>query len=83
MVALGSGVIIQLVARRSGWAPRAGGIGALLAAVGFGLAVAADANHSLVAFVATAIVLGTAYGLCLRNGLVDVETMAPARPGGC
>lgn len=82
LVALGSGVIIQLVARRSGWGPRAGGIGAMLAAAGFGLAVAADANHSLVAFVATAIVLGTAYGLCLRNGLVDVETMAPAPARG-
>jgi hypothetical protein len=42
----------------------------------------ADANHSSVAFVATALVLGTAYGLCLRNGLVDVETMAPAPARG-
>jgi hypothetical protein len=33
-------------------------------------------------FLLIAVVLGIAYGLCLREGLIDIETMSPARLRG-
>jgi MFS family permease len=79
---LTSGVVIQMVARRRGWGPSAGAAGALAAAIGFGTVAAAGARPSLAVFVAVALVLGIAYGLCLRQGLVDVETLSPPRLRG-
>jgi MFS family permease len=79
---LSSGVTIQMVARRRGWGPRAGAAGALAAAIGYGTVAAAGATPPLAAFVAVALVLGVAYGLCLRQGLVDVETLSPPRLRG-
>jgi MFS family permease len=79
---LTSGVAIQMIARRRGWGPRAGAAGALAAAIGYGTVAAAGATPPLAAFVAVALVLGVAYGLCLRQGLVDVETLSPPRLRG-
>jgi hypothetical protein len=79
---LTSGVLIQMVARRRGWGPRAGAAGALAAAIGFGTVAVAGATPPLAVFVAVALVLGIAYGLCLRQGLVDVETLSPPRLRG-
>ncbi|BBY64049.1 MFS transporter [Mycolicibacterium helvum] len=79
---LTSGVAIQMVARRRGWGPSAGAAGALAAAIGFGAVAAAGATPPLAVFVAVALVLGIAYGLCLRQGLVDVETLSPPRLRG-
>lgn len=76
-LALGTGVAAQVVARRSDWGPRAGVVGALLAAVGFSLATVVDASADVALFVVTSVVLGSAYGLCLRAGLVDVENLTP------
>lgn len=74
---LGTGVATQVIARRADWGPRAGVVGAVLAAVGFVLAAVVDATAGIGLFVLASVVLGTAYGLCLRAGLVDVEALAP------
>ena len=79
---LTSGVVIQMIARRRGWGPRAGAAGALATAIGFGTVAVAGARPPLAVFVAVALVLGIGYGLCLRQGLVDVETRSPARLRG-
>ncbi|TDO14913.1 MFS transporter [Mycobacterium sp. BK086] len=79
---LTSGVVIQMIARRRAWGPRAGAVGALAAAIGFGAVAAAGPRPALAVFVAVALVLGIAYGLCLRQGLVDVETRSPPRLRG-
>lgn len=76
-VTLGTGVGIQIAARRAGWGHRAGIVGALLAAGGFALAAVVDATSDVALLAVTALVLGSAYGLCLRAGLVDVEELTP------
>lgn len=82
-LSLGTGVVVQLVGRRFGQGrPREGCVGAGLAAIGFCCATVAVASGSIIAFVLTATVLGAAYGLCLRDGLIDVETMAPSAGRG-
>lgn len=77
VLALGSGVVIQIFARRNAWGPRAGVTGALLAAAGLLLMAVAGSDPNPVEFVAASILLGSGYGLCLREGLLDVETYAP------
>ena len=81
-LALGTGVAVQVVARRVEWGPQAGIVGAVLAAVGFALAARVDASADLTLFVVTSVVLGSAYGLCLRSGLVDVEVLTPTEHRG-
>ncbi len=81
-VTLTAGVGIQMVARRRGWRRSAGIVGAAVAALGFGAVVAAGENPSLAVFLLIAVVLGIAYGLCLREGLIDIETMSPPRLRG-
>lgn len=81
-VTLTTGVAVQMAARRWAWGPRAGVVGALAAGVGFGTVAAAGASPSLVLFLAVAAVFGVGYGLCLRQGLVDIETLAPTRLRG-
>lgn len=81
-LALGTGVAVQLVARRAEWGARAGVAGAVLAAGGFALAAAVDASAGLALFVVSSVVLGAAYGLCLRSGLVDVEALTPQQHRG-
>lgn len=81
-LALGTGVAVQVAARRAGWGPRAGIAGALLAAVGFAVAARTDTHPGVALFVVTSVVLGSAYGLCLRAGLVDVEAFTPPEHRG-
>ncbi len=81
-VTLGAGLIVQIIARRREWGPFAGVAGAALAAAGFCLAAAAGSEPSMTMFLVCAVVLGSGYGLCLREGLVDVETLAPAASRG-
>jgi Major Facilitator Superfamily len=76
-VTLTAGVVVQMAARRWAWGPWAGVAGALAAATGFGLVAAAGATPSLAVFLIVAVVLGLGYGLCLRQGLFDVETLSP------
>jgi len=75
---LSSGVVIQMIARRWQWGPTAGIAGAVAAAIGFGVVAVAGSQPSLTIFLLSAVVLGVGYGLCLRQGLVDVETLSPA-----
>lgn len=81
-LALGTGVAVQLAARRGEWGPHAGTVGALLAAAGFCLAARVDARPDLVSFVVASVVLGSAYGLCLRAGLLEVELFTPPQRRG-
>ena len=76
-ITLTAGVGIQMIARSRMWGPRAGVAGASAAAIGFAIAAAAGSTPSPLVFLLTTVVLGIGYGLCLRQGLVDVETLSP------
>lgn len=76
-VTLTSGVLVQMAARRWEWGAWAGSAGALAAATGFGVVAASGDRPSLAVFLTVALILGIAYGLCLRQGLFDVETLSP------
>ncbi|HKO28561.1 MAG TPA: MFS transporter [Solirubrobacteraceae bacterium] len=71
-----AGVLIQPLARRF----EAGALPGLIV-MGAGLALAALAAHARVDWLLfpCAIVLGSAYGLCLVAGLVEVQRLAPTR----
>lgn len=81
-LALGTGVAVQMTARRADWGPFAGIAGAGLAAVGFAVAAVVDTTEGVGLFVVASVVLGSAYGLCLRAGLVDVEMLTPPEHRG-
>ncbi|GAA3171550.1 MFS transporter [Rhodococcus baikonurensis] len=78
---LGAGILVQTAARHRNWGPQAGTVGAALAALGYLLVAVGGARPALGLFIVCALVLGTAYGLCLREGLLDLESLAP-RPRG-
>lgn len=82
VLALGSGVVVQAVARRRSFGPRAGIAGALCAAAAFGGSAAAGPSLPLVAFLPLCVLFGSAYGLCLREGLLDIESLAPVARRG-
>lgn len=82
VVTLGSGVVVQMIARRGAWGPRAGICGALLSMSGLLLVALAGSDPSPAAFLGASILLGSGYGLCLREGLLDVETFAPTARRG-
>src|SRR5699024_5004777 len=77
VLALGTGILAQVGTRRiAGWRPL-GVIGAALAALAFVIAGTAGGRMTMTTFVLCSIVLGCAYGLCLGQGLGDVERLAP------
>ena len=76
-LSLGAGIGVQALARRRAWGPRTGVVGALLSAVGFTTAAVAGAHIGIATLVVVCLLMGAAYGLCLREGLLDVETLAP------
>lgn len=81
ILGFGAGIGAQALARRFAWGPIAGVCGAGLAAAGF--TVTAYVQHPPVwLFLVAIVVLGTAYGLCLREGLVDVDLLAPVATRG-
>ena len=82
VVAFGSGLIIQALGRHFHFGPVSGVIGAVCSATGFALTALGGATPSLVVFVVAAIFLGLAYGLCLREGLLDVDTFSPPEKRG-
>ena len=73
---LGAGILVQTAARHRNWGPQAGTVGAALAARGYCLVAVGGAHPALGLFIVCALVLGTAYGLCLREGLLDLESLA-------
>lgn len=76
-LSLGSGITVQTVARIRGWGPRAGIVGALCSVTGFVVSALAGTHMAIATLVVVCVVMGSAYGLCLREGLLDVETLAP------
>lgn len=77
-----AGLVVQILGRRFGWGPRAGIGGILLASAGLALAGAGGAAPPLWIFGLASVVLGSAYGLCLQQGLLDIGRLAaPERQG--
>jgi MFS family permease len=74
--------LIQVIARARTWGPQAGTVGALLAALGYAASAVAPATISLTAGLPLLLVLGCASGLCLREGLIDLQVSAPRRARG-
>ena len=73
---------IQVLARARRWGPQTGTVGALLAALGFVLTAVAPPTITPILGLSLAVVLGSAAGLCLREGLIDLEAAAPQRLRG-
>jgi MFS family permease len=76
-LSLSSGIAVQALARSRGWGPGAGVAGAALSASGFLIAALAGEQLGIATMVVVGLLMGLAYGLCLREGLLDVETLAP------
>lgn len=76
-LAFTAALIAQTLGRRYGWGPKAGVIGALLGAAGLVSTGLGAQSPPIWLFVGATLLLGTAYGLCLREGLLDVEAYAP------
>ena len=81
-LALSFGIAVQGVARSRGWGPRAGVAGAAFSACGFGVAAVAGEQIGIATMVTVCVLMGLSYGLCLREGLLDVETLAPGNQRG-
>ena len=79
---LGTGIVVQALARRLRWGPGAGAVGAASAAAGLALAAVGGATPGLALVLVAFVLLGTGYGLCLRAGLVDLTTFSPAAVRG-
>lgn len=73
---------VQALARRGQWGPRAGVVGALGATGGMALIAVGGARPSAAVFLAATALLGLAYGLCLREGLLDVDEYTPPEKRG-
>lgn len=74
--------VIQVLARVFRWGPHAGTTGAVLAALGYAVTATAPPTISLALGLPLFVVLGCASGLCLREGLIDLEAAAPQRIRG-
>ena len=73
---------VQALARRGQWGPRAGVVGALGATGGMALIAVGGARPSAAVFLAATALLGLGYGLCLREGLLDVDEYTPPEKRG-
>ncbi|MEE6178260.1 MFS transporter [Mycobacterium sp. 050134] len=82
LVVNGISGVIQVVARIGNWGPQAGTAGAVLAAIGYVGAVVAPPTMSSAIGLPLLLILGCASGLCLREGLIDLQIAAPARLRG-
>ncbi|QOK23996.1 MFS transporter [Janibacter indicus] len=82
VLSLGTGVLAQVGMRRVGGWRGLGVVGAALATTGYVSAGAAGAQVGLATFVVCSVILGCAYGLCLGQGLRDVERLAPLASRG-
>lgn len=74
--------VIQVLARALRWGPHAGTAGAALAALGYAVTAMAPPTMSLPLGLSVFVILGCASGLCLRDGLIDLEAAAPRRVRG-
>jgi MFS family permease len=69
--------VVQVLARALRWGPQAGTAGAVLAALGYALAAMAPPALTPALGLPLFLILGCASGLCLREGLIDLEAAAP------
>ncbi|OSC30267.1 MFS transporter [Mycobacterium vulneris] len=69
--------VVQILARALRWGPQAGTAGAVLAALGYATAAIALPALTPALGLPLLLVLGCASGLCLREGLIDLEAAAP------
>ncbi|OBB94092.1 MFS transporter [Mycobacterium sp. 852002-40037_SCH5390672] len=69
--------VVQVLARALRWGPQAGTAGAVLAAIGYAVAAVAPPALTPPLGLPLLLVLGCASGLCLREGLIDLEAAAP------
>ncbi|OBH42295.1 MFS transporter [Mycobacterium mantenii] len=69
--------VVQVLARALRWGPQAGTAGAVLAALGYTMAALAPPAVTPALGLPLLLVLGCASGLCLREGLIDLEAAAP------
>lgn len=69
--------VVQILARALRWGPQAGTAGAVLAALGYATAAIAPPTLTPGLGLPLLLVLGCASGLCLREGLIDLEAAAP------
>lgn len=82
VIGFGVALVIQAIARRREFGPRSGVMGILSSAAGMSLVAAGGLKPSMGLFVVATVLLGLGYGLCLREGLLDVEAFAPAEARG-
>ena len=82
LIVNGVSALIQVLARARRWGPQAGTAGAVLATLGYAVTAVAPPTMSLVVGLPLFLVLGCASGLCLREGLIDLEAAAPQRLRG-
>jgi MFS family permease len=82
LIVNGTSGLIQTLARSRDWGPQTGTVGAVLAALGYAATAAAPATIPLALALPLLVVLGCASGLCLREGLIDLEAAAPQRIRG-
>ncbi|GFK17443.1 MFS transporter [Corynebacterium glutamicum] len=81
-IAFSAGLIAQFLGRKFTWGRASGAVGALCALAGFALAAFGGDSIPVWLFVIASILLGTAYGLCLREGLLGIETYTPLNRRG-
>lgn len=82
LITNGASGVSQVVARARRWGPQTGTVGALLAALGYVVIAATPTDIPLGLGLAVVVLLGCASGLCLREGLIDLEAAAPQRIRG-
>lgn len=81
-IAFSAGLIAQFLGRKFNWGRGSGIVGALCALAGMLLAALGGIAVPVWLFVLSSILLGTAYGLCLREGLLGIETYTPLNRRG-
>ena len=82
LIVNGSSGVIQIIARLRAWGPRAGTVGAALAALGYASIAVTPPTMTLALSLSLLLVLGCASGLSLREGLIDLESAAPQHVRG-
>lgn len=82
LITNGASGISQVVARARNWGPQTGTVGAVLAALGYVVFATTPADVPLGLGISLVVLLGCASGLCLREGLIDLEAAAPQRIRG-
>lgn len=81
-IAFSAGLSAQFLGRKFAWGRGTGIVGAICALAGYTIAALAGEPVPVWLFVTCSILLGTAYGLCLREGLLGIETYTPIERRG-